>query len=274
MGQCGEMGKQRPTCSHKHKRQTRHIFVYVSRQWYKLVCIHCGVELLMLGGVGSKFGVPARKNVPTLWVWGSNGSGQLGLGTAGVGRSVPVVVDRGMNWSSVSAFSNHSLAVKTTGTLWAWGSNGIGQLGLGDTATRSSPVQVGTDTNWASVSAGSAHALAVKTTGTLWAWGFNSSGQLGFGDTTNRSSPVQVGTDTDWASVSAGGAHTLAVKTTGTLWAVGNRANGRLGISYIGNVSSPVQVGTAENWNSAAEKFRVYNGSAAVKRLTTQNPVS
>src|SRR3989338_9110551 len=79
-------------------------------------------------------------------------------------------------------------------TLWAWGSNSYGQLGLGDTTSRSSPVQVGTLTTWTSFAGGGSHSLAGKTDGTLWAWGSNNSGRLGLGDIANRSSPVQVGT--------------------------------------------------------------------------------
>ena len=100
----------------------------------------------------------------------------------------------------MAAGDDHTVAVKTDGTLWAWGST-TGQLGDGTTTDRSSPVQVGTATNWASVAAGNDHTVAVKTDGTLWAWGDNDSGQLGDGTTTNRSSPVQVGTATNWASV-------------------------------------------------------------------------
>ncbi|MDO7850662.1 HYR domain-containing protein, partial [Hymenobacter convexus] len=81
--------------------------------------------------------------------------------------------------ASVSAGTTHSLAVRTDGTLWAWGNNASGQLGTGGGGSSATPVQVGAATNWASVSAGANHSLAVGTDGTLWAWGLNSSGQLG-----------------------------------------------------------------------------------------------
>src|SRR5207244_1881582 len=71
------------------------------------------------------------------------------------------------------------------GTLWAWGSNFSGELGLGNVTNRSSPVQVGGLTNWTQIAAGG---LGRKTDGTLWAWGDNASGQLGQGNTTPRSS--------------------------------------------------------------------------------------
>ena len=92
------------------------------------------------------------------------------------------------------------MAVKTDGTLWAWGDNSYGQLGDGTTTHRLSPVQVGS--GFASVAAGYYHTVAVKTDGTLWAWGYNDYGQLGDGTTTYRLSPVQVGSG--FASVAAG----------------------------------------------------------------------
>ena len=76
--------------------------------------------------------------------------------------------------------------MKKDGTLWAWGANQEGQLGLGDTSNRDSPTEVGSASDWAAVSCGAAHTLAVKKDGTLWAWGANQDGQLGLGDNDNR----------------------------------------------------------------------------------------
>ncbi|MDI6642051.1 MAG: hypothetical protein QME68_07060, partial [Elusimicrobiota bacterium] len=66
-------------------------------------------------------------------------------------------------WKSVSCGEYHTIAIKTDGTLWAWGNNSMGQLGLGDNTDRNTPTQVGTDTNWSSVSCGYYHTLAIKT---------------------------------------------------------------------------------------------------------------
>jgi hypothetical protein len=152
----------------------------------------------------------------TLWAWGQNNNGQLGLGDT-TGRTSPTQVGTDTNWASVStggitAGGNHSLGVRTDGTLWAWGNNGQGRLGLGDTTNRTSPTQVGTDTDWADVAAGN-HSLGLRTDGTLWAWGSNGSGQLGLGDTTDRWSPTQVGTDDDWTSIGAGNGHSVALRS-------------------------------------------------------------
>jgi alpha-tubulin suppressor-like RCC1 family protein len=99
----------------------------------------------------------------------------------------------------------HTLAIKTTGSLWAWGLGRNGQLGLGDVTYRSSPVQVGTDTNWSSVSVGSSRAtntLARKTDGSLWSWGRRAQGQNGVEIIASTSVPVQVQTATNWKNPS------------------------------------------------------------------------
>lgn len=145
----------------------------------------------------------AVKTDGTLWAWGKNTYSQLGIDGGTVHRSSPVQVGSLTTWKSVSAGGNFTLAIKTDGTLWAWGKNNYGQLGVGDTTNRNTIVQVGTLTNWKSVAAGGNQSAAVKTDGTIWAWGQNSSyGQLGQNDLTNRLSPVQIGSLTNWKSIS------------------------------------------------------------------------
>ena len=100
-------------------------------------------------------------------------------------------------WTTISAGGYHTLALKSDGTLWAWGNNSSGQLGLGDTTNRNTPTQVGSDTHWQSITAGDNHTLAIKQDGTLSAWGWNVLGQLGLGDTTDRNTPIQVGSHTN-----------------------------------------------------------------------------
>jgi len=92
----------------------------------------------------------------------------------------------------ISAGRNHTVAVKTDGSLWAWGSNYYGQLGDGTGADRLFPVLIGN--GYSAVAAGIAHTVAVKTNGSLWAWGNNSWGQLGNDDGTgtNQLSPILI----------------------------------------------------------------------------------
>jgi alpha-tubulin suppressor-like RCC1 family protein len=103
------------------------------------------------------------------------------------------------------------MAIKTDSTLWTWGNNGYGRLGLGNTTSVSSPVQVGALTNWLRISTSTHNVLSIKTDGTLWSWGHNDGGKLGLGDTNNRSSPVQVGALTTWTSIAAGQGQSLAI---------------------------------------------------------------
>lgn len=195
----------------------------------------------------------AVKTDGTLWAWGSNAQGELGDGTA-TGKSSPIQIGSLTNWSKVSAGRNSfSLAVKTNGTLWAWGNNLDGMLGDGTTTTRSSPVQIGSLTNWASVSACNAYSFGIKTDGTLWAWGNGSSYQLGLGNTNSYSSPVQVGSATNWRSISRdlqGYNSVIAVRTNNTAWSWGQNAFGELGLGDSGVVYSlPTQIGSLTNWS-------------------------
>ena len=142
----------------------------------------------------------AIKTDGTLWSWGSNSYGLLGLNDAGygTGRSSPVQVGALTNWLKISSGSGHCLAIKNDGTLWAWGNNASGRLGINNTSNRSSPVQVGALTTWLEISGSSNFSLAINTSGNLLTWGSNSDGYLGLGDTANRSSPTQVGSLTSW----------------------------------------------------------------------------
>ena len=113
---------------------------------------------------------PAAYNTVSLFSWGSNNAGQLGLGNTTYYSSPKQVGSSA--WATISAGvpGNFCLATKGDGTLWAWGDNGQGQLGLGNTVNKSSPNQVGALTTWSKLSCGRPNVHAVKTDGTLWAW--------------------------------------------------------------------------------------------------------
>ena len=194
----------------------------------------------------------------TLFAWGSNTGGKLG--TAGVNNyySSPIQVGSLTNWNYVATAINSSFAIKTDGTLWAWGSNTGGVLGDGTTTSRSSPVQVGALTDWKQVSGWDA-TLAIRKNGTLYAWGPGAGGILGGGptgtyaSTANYSSPIQVGTLTNWKSIMvAGFTSAYAIKQDGSLWVWGANQFGKLGIGNISSYSSPVQVGSLTNWKQVS----------------------
>jgi len=157
---------------------------------------------------------------------GSNCCGQLGDGTTTF-RYSPVRISTDV--VAVAAGENHSLFLKSDGTLWAMGDNGWGQLGISGAGVMANtpfaaapivttPMRVASDV--VAVAAGYNHSLFVKKDGTLWAMGVNSSGQLGDGTTMGRGTPVQIASGV--ASAAGGRFHSLFVKTDGTLWAMGS----------------------------------------------------
>ncbi|MBI4491966.1 MAG: hypothetical protein HY690_04150, partial [Chloroflexi bacterium] len=123
----------------------------------------------------------------------------------------------------------HSVALKSDGSVWAWGGNDYGQVGDGTTTPRLIPVQVGGLGGVVALAAGDSHSLALKSDGTVRAWGYNWAGQLGDGTTTQRLTPVRVSGLSGVAAVAAGIYHGLAVKNDGTAWAWGYNAYGQLG---------------------------------------------
>jgi alpha-tubulin suppressor-like RCC1 family protein len=178
----------------------------------------------------------ALKRDGTVWMWGDNQDGSLGDGLTtpastvyGPVVSTPIQVPGLGDVVAVAAGYGHSLALKSDGTVWAWGFNGHGQLGDGTTETRKTPFQVSGLAGVVKIAAGDAHSVAVKGDGTVWAWGSNVGGQLGDGTTTDRLSPVQVSSLSGTATVAAGRFHNLALKDDGTVWAWGDDQFGQLG---------------------------------------------
>ena len=209
----------------------------------------------------------AIKTDGTLWVWGKNEKGQLGLNNTTT-YSSPVQVP-GTTWSAVNGNETILLATKTDGTMWSCGENDYGQLGLNQPhgLKISSPTQI-PGTSWSTVATGDQKFnFAKRTDGTLWAWGNNPVGQLGLNNETKYSSPVQI-PGTSWNKVVAGYEHTMANRTDGTLWVWGSGNNGALGVPSVGEASrsSPVQIPGTE-WTGDIKAGRA--GNLAIQEDTT-----
>ena len=166
-------------------------------------------------------------------------------------RSSPVQIGALTTWVKVATSSGNGAAIayRSDGTLWAFGRNLSGALGLDDETNRSSPVQIGALTTWRDVAVNSQHGGGVNSSGELFMWGNGSDGRLGLGNTTSYSSPVKVGSLTNWSKVYCADKSTIVKKTDGTAWAFGINDTGQLGLGNLTAYSSPVQIGTETSWS-------------------------
>lgn len=195
----------------------------------------------------------------TVWSWGQGGSGQLGNGIT-YDWTKPVLAPVQANIADVKYIAignSNTYAIKKDGTLWAWGFNGNGELGVGDKIDRNVPTQISVLTDIIQVAGTSGgFAACLKADGTVWAWGANSitiggifyGGQLGNGTTTSSTIPVRSGETVtefvDIKQIDVGAGFVLARKGDGTVWTWGLNSYkqcGRTGQTYY---TRPGQVTT------------------------------
>jgi alpha-tubulin suppressor-like RCC1 family protein len=225
------------------------------------------VQVLGPGGVGLLAPVAAvqggeqhntaLKANGTVWSWGNNKYGQLGDGSTNWGANTswsttPVQVQGLTNVKSLGGRGYHTLALKTDGTVWAWGRDEFGELGNGAVINTgyngtnqgtNIPLQVIGLTNPASLSAGGFFSLALMSNGTVMAWGENDQGQCGNGsNATSCLVPTPVLGLTNVAAISGGWEATLALLSNGTVMSWGLNGNGELGDGTTNSRYSPVQV--------------------------------
>jgi alpha-tubulin suppressor-like RCC1 family protein len=190
---------------------------------------------------GYSQGLALRTN-NTLWIWGRQGNGRTAQNQCLTGNASSPVQIPGTTWCKAKFGNDHGLAIRTDNTLWAWGQNDSGSLGLNTAScnTVSSPTQI--PGSWSIVCAGYNTSMGLKTDGTLWTWGVNDAGgQLGDNTIISKSSPVQVPGAT-WCAISMNNRNGAAIKTNNTLFIWGNNENGQLGDNTIISKSSPVQI--------------------------------
>ncbi|HBG04128.1 MAG: hypothetical protein A2075_16845 [Geobacteraceae bacterium GWC2_58_44] len=201
------------------------------------------VQVPMLSGV-TAVSAGARHNLVlksdgTVWAWGGNFAGELGIDSGTDRSDIPLRVGALTQVTRVSAGRYFGMALKSNGTVWAWGWNYFGQLGNDSTTDSVAPVQVTGLTGVVAIAAGMQHSLALKSDGTVWAWG---GGILGNGTTTGSKVPVQVSGLTSVTRIAAGEEHSLAVKSDGSAWSWGGNGRGQLGDGTTTASLTPVQV--------------------------------
>ena len=207
----------------------------------------------------------------SVWTWGSDVSGKLGDNQVSPSYNVttndsflPIRVHGPGNVGylnsilAISAGEGHNLALRSDGTVWAWGWNGVGQLGDGTTNDAHTPVQVIGLSNIVAISGRAYHCLALKSDGTVWGWGLNSSGQVGNGTATPYvTPPVQVIGITDPASISAAYTISVALMSDGTVKVWGTDRKGEMGQGVTGtNSFTPIPVPGLSNVVSISGNFQ------------------
>ncbi len=203
----------------------------------------------------------ALKSDGTVWTWGINNCvlgygpcGKLGDGTTAE-RHVPTQVHGPGNvgyLGSITAImggEHDNYALKSDGTVWAWGGNFVGQIGDGTYTNTVTPVQVSGLVSVTMLGGRGYHNLALKSDGTVWAWGWNRFGELGHDTSTSpcpltpgtcSTVPLQVIGVTNPLTITGGGFFSLALMPDHTLLGWGENAHGELGDGTYTNRSAPV----------------------------------
>ena len=193
----------------------------------------------------------------TLWCWGDNSYGQIGNGTINI-QSTPLKITTSTvtKWSTVATGHQHTCAiasnVDTDGksltddkTLWCWGNNDTGQLGINSTAHQSRPIKISHSKGWLLVSAGESHSCAVDKDEIVHCWGFNDHGQLANGFYTDTGLPRTFDLSSNWRTIASGYHHSCGLKGSSapyTLWCSGFNSYGQLGIGSTSNQSTLTQI--------------------------------
>ncbi|HLX68667.1 MAG TPA: sigma-70 family RNA polymerase sigma factor, partial [Verrucomicrobiae bacterium] len=209
----------------------------------------------------------ALKSDGSIWGWGLNNDDQLGThpaylypprraGTANAALDSPTPVKSalGNGWKEIAAGSETSFGIKTDGTLWAWGLNNFGQLGVGNFSNQPAPVQIGPAT-WTKVRTAYVNGAGIQTDGSLWIWGGGpTTGNTISLSKSNYLSPVRVSDNTNWLDTAVGDNVVFALNSDGTVWAWGMGAVLYTGVSDA--EANLTQIGNDTDWSKISCRSR------------------
>jgi alpha-tubulin suppressor-like RCC1 family protein len=184
----------------------------------------------------------ALKSDGSVWTWGMNRSGQLGLGYTNECVVVPTRVPGLLGVQQIVGGNVSTYALKSDGTVWSWGRNLSGQLGDGTSVQKDEPVRVAGLSGIVAIASGSTHGLALDSNGDVWAWGSGASGQIGDGDTTKELVPVKLLGLSQVVGIGAGGSHSMALKSDGRIYTWGANEAGQLGVGSTTDAAVPTVV--------------------------------
>jgi len=160
--------------------------------------------------------------------WGSDMFGQLGNGASGTIEQSPVLAGSDTDWAAVTAGGDHTCALKTDGSVFCWGANSRGALGVLDVLDRDTPTRTSVAGPWNEISAGQGHTCGILSDGTLWCWGRNDHGQAGAPAGTDLLMPTPLDPATTWTSIGAGELHSCGVRA-GAVLCWGSNSAAQLG---------------------------------------------
>ena len=193
------------------------------------------------------------------YCWGLNTYGQLGDGSTAE-SNIPVAVDTagvlaGKNLSQITAGTQSTCALDSTGNAYCWGDNESGELGNGTATSSSVPVAVdtggilaGKSLTQISAANGGSHTCSLDNLGDAYCWGFNSLGQLGDGGTADSLVPVAVDTGgvlagKNLTQITTGGGHTCTLDTAAAVYCWGWNLFGEIGDNSTTSSDVPVLAG-------------------------------
>lgn len=179
----------------------------------------------------------------TVWCAGGNANGECGAGSIADKVTSPIPVEGLTDVVDIAGGRNHALALRSDGTVWSWGLNSDGQLGIDSRVSQSLPQKVLGLSNVVDVGAGADHSLAVTASGEVFAWGWGGRGQLGLGNEQTQQVATKVPGISNAATADAGRDHSLIITDQGTLVTWGENVSKQIGNSSgVDEVLSPFTV--------------------------------
>lgn len=184
----------------------------------------------------------------SLYGWGGNASGQTGIGRFNSTVPNPVKLPGLTMVQAMSAGRAHALALRSDGTVWAWGSNSDGQLGAagGDSARARAvaglPTPLAGAASIKAIVAGVHNSAVIYADGSVWMWGGNGGGQFGDGSVQGSPVPVKLNALSNVAAITIGEGFVSVLKKDGTVYGTGANGSGQLGNNTMTSTRTPVQV--------------------------------
>ena len=201
-----------------------------------------------------------------LYGWGSNWSGQLGIGNT-ENQASPVKVTGVSNVEDIYCGTSSTFVKTKTGEVYAFGYNRYGRLGIGNITDQNTPVKISTLSNIKAIYIGSDNynSFAVTETGDVYSWGENREGRLGIGNTTNQSAPVKINALSNIKEIYTNGCSSWALTKTGDVYSWGDNGYGQLGIGNTTDQNTPVKISTLSNIKAIYIGSDSYNSFAVTE---------